>query len=74
MKSRKEISDQLDITEQYLSMLLSGKRKVSWNLAERLSKMFPGRSISEWKRATPAELELAFSQLEKFELLAKEVA
>jgi plasmid maintenance system antidote protein VapI len=65
MKSRKEISDQFKISEQYLSMLLSGERKVSWPMAERLSKMFPGKSISEWKRSNPEELLEAFKQLKE---------
>jgi plasmid maintenance system antidote protein VapI len=65
MKSRKEISNHFGISEQYLSMLFNGERKVSWNMAEKLSDLFPGKSISEWKRSSPAELKRAFSQLEK---------
>jgi plasmid maintenance system antidote protein VapI len=63
MKSRKEISDQFKISEQYLSMLLGGERKISWPMAERLSKMFPGKSISEWKRSEPSDLKQVFNQL-----------
>ncbi len=62
MKSRKEISSELGMTEQYLSMLINGERNISWPLAERLSAMFPGKSISEWKRSTPKEFERAFAQ------------
>jgi plasmid maintenance system antidote protein VapI len=65
MKSRKEISNHFGISEQYLSMLFNGERKVSWNMAEKLSDLFPGKSISEWKRSNPEEFRAAFSQLEK---------
>lgn len=64
MKSRKEISGLLEISEQYLSMLLSGDRKISWNLAVVLSELFPGRSIKEWKGAGSEELKQAFSSME----------
>jgi len=46
-------------------MLFNGERKVSWNMAEKLSDLFPGKSISEWKRSNPEEFRAAFSQLEK---------
>ena len=65
MRTQKQISKQLGISETYLSILLSGERKVSWPLAERLSKKFPGRSISEWKRVSPGELKQAFNQLKE---------
>jgi len=64
MKSRKEISQQLGMTEQYLSMLLSGERKISWPLAEKLTELFPGKSISEWKRAATEELKRAVAQID----------
>lgn len=60
---QKDISKLLKIDESLLSRLLSNKRQVSWPLAERLSNFFPGRSISEWKRATPEELKAAFHSL-----------
>jgi plasmid maintenance system antidote protein VapI len=44
-------------------MLLGGERKISWPMAERLSKMFPGKSISEWKRSEPSDLKQVFNQL-----------
>ncbi len=62
MKSRKEISQRLGMTEQYLSMLLKG-RKVSWPLAEKLSDLFPGKTIQQWKKASPEDLKNAFAQL-----------
>lgn len=62
MTDRKHIANILGITEQYLSMLLSGKRQVSWRLAERLAELFPVRTIQGWKIATPEELNRAFEQ------------
>jgi len=64
MKSRKQISQQLGMTEQYLSMLINGERKISWPLAEKLADLFPGKSIRDWKNSGPEELKRAFGQLE----------
>jgi len=47
-----------------ISLFKSGRREVSWPLAEKLCETFPGKSIKEWKNATPEELKRAFSQLE----------
>ena len=63
MMKNKHIAKTLKVSDTLVSRLLSGERKISWPLAERLSKMFPGRSISEWKRAEPEELKQALSQL-----------
>jgi plasmid maintenance system antidote protein VapI len=63
MTSRKYIANILGITEQYLSMLLNSKREVSWIVASRLTGLFPGKTIQQWKNASPAELKQAFSQL-----------
>jgi len=69
MTNRQFISNTFGITEQYLSMLLNGERKVSWPIAEKLSDIFPGKSISQWKRATPKELRQAFEQLDEVEVI-----
>jgi len=65
MKPRKQISQQLGMTEQYLSMLFSGERKVSWPLAEKLTGLFPGKDIVSWKHSTPDDLKRAFSELKE---------
>jgi len=65
MMKQKDIANTLNISDALVSRLLSGERKVSWPMAERLSKMFPGRSISEWKRASVEEIKQAFNQIEK---------
>lgn len=71
MRQRQQISNSLGITEQYLSMLLKGRRKISWILAERLSQLFPGKSISQWKRVQPEELKKVFAQLSEYSDLKK---
>ena len=65
MINRKYISSTIGITEQYLSMLLIGKRPVSWPLAERLAELFPGRTIHQWKSATPEDIKRAFLQIDR---------
>ena len=51
------------VDKTYVNKLLTGKRQVSWPLAERLAELFPGRTIQQWKKATPEELKRAFAQL-----------
>jgi len=53
---QKQISIILGIHQSDVSRILSGARKVSWPLAEKLADLFPGKSIREWKQATPEEL------------------
>ena len=64
MINRKHISKRLQITEQYISMLLAGKRQVSWPLAARLAELFPCKTIEKWKKAAPAEIEHVFNMIE----------
>ena len=64
MKDRHYIAKRFGITEQYLSMLILGKRPVSWPLAERLAELFPGRTIQQWKNADPADLERVLPQIQ----------
>jgi plasmid maintenance system antidote protein VapI len=46
-----------------VSRLLKGKEQVSWPFACDLSQEFPGRTIQQWKNATPEDLAHAFAQL-----------
>jgi hypothetical protein len=55
-----------------ISLFKSGKRPVSWPLAEELAEIFPEKTIQQWKQATPAELRHAFAKLQKIH--KKEVA
>lgn len=62
---QRHISDAIGVKQPMVSMLLSGKRPVSWPLAEKLSELFPEKTIQQWKGATPVELEQAFEQLDE---------
>jgi len=45
-----------------LSLFKSGKRPVSWPLAEKLANIFPEKSIGEWKRAPLEKIQSALEQ------------
>lgn len=63
MMKQRQIAPIMEISEQYLSMLLKNQRPVSWPLAVRLAELFPGRTVQQWKVATPEQLKAAFEQL-----------
>ena len=56
------------VDRTYVNKLLKGKRTVSWPIAARLAELFPGRTIQQWKKATPDDLKRAFAQLENKEV------
>lgn len=58
-----QIAQTLGVSQSFVSQLLTEKKKVSWPLAEKLSDLFPGKTIQQWKRATPEDLKQAFEQL-----------
>jgi plasmid maintenance system antidote protein VapI len=60
---QKNISRILGISQPLLSMVINGRRDVSWPLAVRLTELFPGKTIQQWKDATPEDLRRAFAQL-----------
>jgi plasmid maintenance system antidote protein VapI len=61
---QKNISRILGASDAFVSMILNGKRAVSWPLAARLSDIFPGKTTQQWKQATPEDLRRAFAQLQ----------
>jgi plasmid maintenance system antidote protein VapI len=65
MMTQEQISKTLGFSQPTISLTLAGKKKVSWPMAERLAEMFPGRSIKQWKNATPDQIRAAFSFLER---------
>ena len=67
---QKQISKIMGTTDAYISMIFLGRRPVSWPMAERLSELFPGKSIKEWKKANPDEVRRAFSLLTEKEVVA----
>jgi len=62
--TQQKIAKALDVSQPFISYIMTGESKIPWPMAERLADMFPGRSISEWKRATPAVLKRAFESLD----------
>ena len=61
MIKQKDIQKILNCSQTAVSFILSGKRPISWAQAERLASVFPGKTIKEWKKATPGELKQAFT-------------
>jgi len=61
---QKHISRHLGISQAMVSMVLTGKRPVSWPMAVRLAEMFPGKSLAQWKDAEPDDLRKAFTHIE----------
>ena len=47
----------LGISQSYLSMIFLGTKPVSWELAYKLSTLFPQKNIEWWKMATPSQIE-----------------
>ncbi len=64
MITQTEIANRLKVTNSTVSYILNGKRPVSWPLAVKLAKEFPGKDVVGWKNATPEELWKAFSSME----------
>ena len=56
------------INQVRISRMLTGNEHVSWPFAKDLAMEFPGRTIQQWKTATPEELKRAFAQLEDEEV------
>lgn len=60
-----QMAEILGVTPAYVCQILTGKLPVSWKMAEKLSDLFPGRSIREWKYAKPTDVKRAFAQYEE---------
>lgn len=64
---QREIADYLDISITAVHFILTGQRPVSWPIAEKLTRLFPGKDIIGWKNASPEELKRAFTQIDREE-------
>ena len=51
------------INQVRISRMLTGNEQISWPFAKDLSNEFPGKTIQQWKNATPEDLKRAFEQL-----------
>lgn len=60
--TQKEIIRKFDgeIDQACISRVLNGLEQVSWFMASKLSDLFPGKSIKEWRKATGEEVARAF--------------
>lgn len=63
MMTQNEIAKFIGCSQPTINMIFTGKRPVSWPLAEKLSELFPSLTIQQWKTATPEDLKRAFEQL-----------
>jgi len=63
--TQKKIAQILSVSQPFIHKILKGKVPVSWPIAEKLSDLFPGKTIKEWKKARPEEIERAFLQLKE---------
>jgi plasmid maintenance system antidote protein VapI len=63
MMTQTKIAAVLKCSQPTVNVMLTGKRPVSWPIAVRLAELFPGKTLQQWKEATPEDLTLAFEQL-----------
>ena len=63
MANKKTYKKLLGYDKSTISLFETGGREPSWPLAEKLCEIFPGKSIKEWKSASPNELKRAFNQI-----------
>ena len=59
-----KMAETLGVTPAYISQILNDKLPLSWKLADKMAELFPGKTIKEWKNATPTQIRKAFSFLE----------
>jgi len=58
-----KIAKTLKVSQPFISQVMTRQAPISWLMAEKLSDLFPGKSLREWKHASPKELKQAFNQL-----------
>jgi len=58
-----DIAEILNRDQSDISRFLSGKKRVSWPLAEQLAALCTWKDIIAWKNATPNELVSAFQAI-----------
>ena len=51
-----DIAQKINVSQQYISLILSGKRRPSWDLAKALAEIFPETDPSFWMDADPATM------------------
>jgi len=68
--TQQKIAETLGVSQPFINQIINDKKAISWPLAEKLADLFPGKTIQQWKSATPDDLRRAFKLLE----IEKEVA
>ena len=63
--TQQNIAKLLNVSQPFINQVMTGKKSVSWPLAERLSDLFPGKTMREWKKSSPDDIKRAFKQLLK---------
>jgi plasmid maintenance system antidote protein VapI len=63
--TQQNIAKLLNVSQPFINQIMAGKKSVSWPLAEKLSDLFPGKTMREWKKANPSEIKRAFTQIKE---------
>ena len=63
--TQQNIAKLLNVSQPFINQIMAGKKSVSWPLAEKLSDLFPGKTMREWKKASPEDIKRAFKQLSR---------
>ncbi len=53
----------IKLDQARISRILRNLEPVAWPFALALSQEFPGKTIQQWKKATPEDIKNAFAQL-----------
>jgi len=70
--TQEDFAELLEIEQPQVSRLLKGIEKISFPLSVKLSRLFPGKGIMEWKESTNEDLKNLFDQCKlKAELQTK---
>jgi len=61
--TQNDFAELLGIEQSQVSRLLNGKEKISWPLALKLSKLFPGKDQEGWHKSGATDLCRVYAQL-----------
>jgi plasmid maintenance system antidote protein VapI len=60
-----KIAKTLKVSQPFISQVMTRQAPISWLMAEKLSDLFPGKSLRDWKKANPKEVIKAFNSIKK---------
>tara|TARA_B100000614_G_C14449025_1_gene453474 strand:+ start:706 stop:930 length:225 start_codon:yes stop_codon:yes gene_type:complete len=58
--TQQKIATTLGVSQPFIHQVLTGKKKISWPMAEKLSNLFPSKTMQQWKRVDPDVIWSAF--------------